>query len=60
MKVITNFSTYVPSEQGTSVAIGCFDGLHRAHQAVIGRTVADRSQGSRSLRFLPFTPIVLD
>ena len=45
MKVITNFSTYVPSEQGISVAIGCFDGLHRAHQAVIGRTVADRSQG---------------
>lgn len=45
MKVITNFSTYVPAEHGTSVAIGCFDGLHRAHQAVIGRTIADRTQG---------------
>ncbi len=28
-----------------SVALGCFDGIHLGHQAVIGRAVADKSNG---------------
>ena len=44
MKVITNFS--LPTDAGESaLALGRFDGLHRAHQAVIQRAVQDRAAG---------------
>ena len=44
MRVITNFSS--PQGAGeSSLAIGCFDGLHRAHRAVLDLAVRDCAPG---------------
>lgn len=43
MKLITDLKQ--SCSEPASVALGCFDGIHLGHQAVIGRAVADKSNG---------------
>lgn len=38
-------NTLSPAPARTAVALGCFDGLHRGHLAVIGAAVARRAEG---------------
>lgn len=39
------YDRLVDSDRETAVALGLFDGLHKGHQAVIGRVVAERENG---------------
>lgn len=43
MTVITDLKQHIVGP--TSVALGCFDGLHLGHQEVIDRTVVDKAEG---------------
>ena len=44
------------SLRGGVVAIGNFDGVHRGHQSVLGRAIAEARQGGRPALVLTFEP----
>lgn len=50
MKLITDLKQNCL--EPASVALGCFDGIHLGHQAVIGCAVADKPNGLRLLCLL--------
>lgn len=45
IKIFSDLSAPLALPQNTSVAIGFFDGVHLAHQAVLAQSVAGREQG---------------
>lgn len=42
MKVYNSLEEYIPSKNGTSVALGFFDGVHLGHREVIGSCVDEK------------------
>lgn len=50
MDVLQGIVSLPPADGPTVVTVGFFDGVHRGHQAVIGRTVEEaRARGARSV-----------
>lgn len=39
------FSSLIKAQQPTAIALGCFDGIHKGHQAVIRGAVAEKENG---------------
>ena len=42
MKITDSLEEYIPKKNGTRVALGFFDGVHRGHRAVIGSCIAEK------------------
>ena len=52
------FNGLVKAQQATAVALGCFDGLHKGHQAVIREAVKEKGNGLVSSVFtFPQSPL---
>ena len=49
------FNGLEKAQRPTAVALGCFDGIHKGHQAVIREAVKEKSgrAGSRSVYLSP-------
>ncbi|MDB5405650.1 MAG: ribF [Rhodospirillales bacterium] len=56
MKVFRNHHHLPETARGAVVALGNFDGIHRGHQAVIGRAAAEASAAGAKLGLLTFEP----
>lgn len=56
MRVFRHSSNLPASSQGSVIAIGNFDGVHRGHQAVIGEAVRRARAGGRPSGLLTFEP----
>ena len=54
MKTLHDFQFVSPEDQGATVAIGNFDGVHLGHQAVIG--MARKAEPEARLGVLTFEP----
>jgi riboflavin kinase/FMN adenylyltransferase len=56
MRVFRHSADLPPAAQGSVVAIGNFDGVHRGHQAVIGEAVRRAKAAGRPSAVLTFEP----
>lgn len=56
MRVIHGSDAIPPEARGAVLAIGNFDGVHRGHQALIGRTIAEARREGRPAGVLLFEP----
>jgi riboflavin kinase/FMN adenylyltransferase len=56
MRVFRHFTNLPPAAQGSVIAIGNFDGVHRGHQAVIGEAVRRAKNAGRPGAVLTFEP----
>lgn len=56
MRVFRHSKDLLPQAQGSVIAIGNFDGVHRGHQAVIGEAVRRAKASSRPSAVLTFEP----
>lgn len=56
MRVVNGFEAVPPEAKGAVLALGNFDGVHRGHQALIGRAIAEAKQLDRPAGVLLFEP----
>ena len=56
MRIYRHFSGVSEADRGTVVALGNFDGLHRGHQAVIGKAKALAREKNVPLAVMTFEP----
>jgi riboflavin kinase/FMN adenylyltransferase len=56
MKIFRNHHPLLPAARGAVVALGNFDGIHKGHQAVIGRAAAEAREVGAKLGLLTFEP----
>ena len=56
MRVFRTWSEVPPPLRGGVIALGNFDGLHRGHQAVIGRAVELAHQNGKAAAVMTFEP----
>ena len=56
MRLIKDPETLDPNLRGAAFAIGNFDGVHRGHQAVIGRTIASAAKTRAPVGVITFEP----
>jgi riboflavin kinase / FMN adenylyltransferase len=56
MKIFRHYDNLPPTARGAVVALGNFDGIHKGHQAVIGRAAGDAKAAGAKLGLLTFEP----
>jgi riboflavin kinase/FMN adenylyltransferase len=56
MRIFRHFDDVPPALKGAVVAIGNFDGVHKGHQALIGRARAEAQARGAKLAVLAFEP----
>lgn len=56
MRVVHGSDAVPPEAKGAVLALGNFDGVHRGHQALIGRAIADAKHAGRPSGVLLFEP----
>ncbi len=56
MHVVHGIETVPPEARGAVLALGNFDGVHRGHQVIIGRAVADAKRAGRPSGVVLFEP----
>ncbi|MCA6256283.1 MAG: bifunctional riboflavin kinase/FMN adenylyltransferase, partial [Phenylobacterium sp.] len=56
MRIIRGWQGLSQEDQGASIALGNFDGVHRGHQAVIGLAAAAARDLSAPLGVVSFDP----
>lgn len=56
MRLVHGSDAVPPDAKGAVLALGNFDGVHRGHQALIGRAIADAKRSGRPSGVLLFEP----